>query len=446
MGTKIRLTADAKYRLLREISYKVRDTLDLKAILDHMLDTVGQILPYDAAGIFVLNRDILRTPYHRDRTMIAGIAQRGFDQRPEELDPMLMNGRGIIGAVIQTGESVVVPDVRLDKRYIAGRAATRSEIAVPIIRDRRPVGALNLESDQLNAFDEKDIEVLQFLADAASISIEKSILHTEILEKKRIDDQLQIAAELQARLLPSGPPLVEGYSIAGICTPAYEVGGDYFDYVPLGNGRLGVVVADVSGNGIAAALLMTSFRALIIPAARAGVAPATLMGQMNRLLPEFARKRDFITAFYGILDVADGAFVYSNCGHNLPLLVRADGRIERLTQSGPSLIILPDTHYETGTVTLRPGDLLVLYTDGVVEVFDRQRQEFGNERLEEVAGRSRKQPAGMILQEIVAATRSFSGAEISHDDFTLVVIKREPDGVAGGSHDTPAPHGLEPWP
>jgi phosphoserine phosphatase RsbU/P len=425
MGTKIQLTTAAKYELLRDISYKIRDTLDLKVILNHLLDTVHQILPYDAAGIFVLNSDVLRTPYHRDRTLIAGIAQRGFDQLPADLDPMLMEGKGIIGAVIRTGECVVLPDVRLDERYVAGRATTRSEIAVPIIRNRRPFGALNLESDRLDAFDEKDIEVLQFVADAASISIEKSILHTEILEKKRIDDQLQIAAELQERLLPAGPPQVKGYSIAGLCTPAYEVGGDYFDYVRLENGRLGIVVADVSGNGIAAALLMTSFRALFVPGARGGMSPAALMGQMNVLLPEFARKRDFITAFYGILDLASGAFTYANCGHNLPFLVRADGHIERLTKSGPSLSIIPDTQYETETVVLDEGDLLILYTDGVVEVFDSSHQEFGNERLEEVARRSREGPAGTVLREIVAATRSFLGEEPSHDDSTLVVIKRE---------------------
>jgi sigma-B regulation protein RsbU (phosphoserine phosphatase) len=424
MGTKIQLTAEEKYRLLREISYRVRDTLDLKEILDHLLDTVNQILPYDAAGIFVLNRDIQRTPYHRTRAQIAGIAQRGFDQHPDEIDPMLMEGKGIIGTVIRTGESLVIPDVSLDPRYIAGRAATRSEIAVPIIRDKRPFGALNLESDRVNAFDEKDIEVLQFVADAASISIEKSILHTEILEKRRIDDQLQIAAELQARLLPPGPPEIDGYSIAGLCVPAYEVGGDYFDYIRLGVDRLGIVVADVSGNGIAAALLMTSFRALLIPPARAGMPPETLMGQMNALLPEFARKRDFITALYGILDLSAGTFTYANCGQNFPFLVRADGRIERLTQSGPSLIIMPDTKYTTGTAVLREGDLLVLYTDGVVEVFNGAQEQFGNERLEEVASRARGRSAGEVLREIVAATRAFSGPAITHDDSTLVVVKR----------------------
>jgi sigma-B regulation protein RsbU (phosphoserine phosphatase) len=425
MGTKIQLTAEEKYRLLREISYRLRDTLDLKVILDHLLDTVNQVLPFDAAGIFVLNRDIQRTPYHRNRAHIAGIAQRGFDQHPDELDPMLMEGKGIIGTVIRTGESLVIPDVSLDPRYIAGRAATRSEIAVPIIRDKRPFGALNVESDRVNAFDEKDIEVLQFVADAASISIEKSILHTEILAKRRIDDQLQIAAELQARLLPPGPPEIDGYSIAGMCVPAYEVGGDYFDYVRLGPDRLGIVVADVSGNGIAAALLMTSFRALLIPSARAGMAPEALMGQMNALLPEFARKRDFITALYGILDLSAGTFTYANCGQNFPFLVRAGGTIERLTQSGPSLIIMPDTQYTTGTAVLREGDLLVLYTDGVVEVFNGAQEQFGNERLEEVVSRARGRSAGEVLREIVADTRAFSGPAITHDDSTLVVVKRE---------------------
>jgi phosphoserine phosphatase RsbU/P len=425
MSTKIKLTVEEKYRLLREISYRVRDTLDLKVILDHLLDTVNQVLPYDAAGIFVLNHDILRTPYHRTRAQIAGIAQRGFDQHPDELDPMLMEGKGIIGTVIRTGESLVIPDVLLDPRYIAGRTATRSEIAVPIIRDKRPFGALNLESDRVDAFDEKDIEVLQFVADAASISIEKSILHTEILEKRRIDDQLQIAAELQARLLPPGPPKIDGYTIAGLCVPAYEVGGDYFDYVRLGADRLGIVVADVSGNGIAASLLMTSFRALLIPPARAGMPPETLMGQLNGLLPEFARKRDFITALYGILDLTAGTFTYANCGQNFPFLVRVDGTIERLTQSGPSLIIIPETQYTTGTAVLREGDLLVLYTDGVVEVFNGAQQEFGNERLEEVACQARGGSADEVLREIVAATRGFSGPAITHDDSTLVVVKRE---------------------
>jgi sigma-B regulation protein RsbU (phosphoserine phosphatase) len=185
------------------------------------------------------------------------------------------------------------------------------------------------------------------------------------------------------------------------------------------------VVADVSGNGIAAALLMTSFRALLIPAARDGKPPEQLLAQINTLLPEFARKRDFVTALYGVLDIPTGTFTYANCGQNLPFVVRADGRIERLTQSGPSLLIIPDALYRTGTARLEEGDLLVLYTDGVVEVFSGDQQQFGNERLEQVARRSRQLTADAILREIVAATRTFSGPEVQHDDSTLVVVKRE---------------------
>jgi len=419
------LTDTEKYRLLREISYRIKDTLDLRTLLDHLLDAVQQIVPYDAAGIFVLNRDIYGTMCHRDLRVIASISQRGFDRHPDELDPMLMEGRGIIGSVITTGISAVIPDVHSDPRYVAGRTATLSEIAVPIIRDGQPFGALNLESDRKGAFDQDDVEVLQCVADAAAISIEKAILHAEILEKKRIDDQLQIAAEVQARLLPDRAPDVAGYSIAGLCTPAYEVGGDYFEYIPLDPGRLGIVVADVSGNGIAAALLMTAFRALLIPGAREGVPPASLMERMNAWLPEFARKRDFVTALYGILETSTGAFTYANCGQNLPFLVRADGSVERLTQSGPSLIIIPEARYEMATVRMLPGDLLILYTDGVIEVFDKDHEEFGCERLEKVAMQASAGPAPEVLQAIVEATRAFSGPERSHDDFTLVVVKRQ---------------------
>jgi len=424
MRKRIDLTAEAKYELLRNISYQIRDTLDLDKILNHLLDAVRTLIDYDAGGIFVLNQDIASTPYYRDEGMIAGIARRGYDERPAANDPMLSLGKGIVGYVTRTGESVVVPDVRLNEHYVEGRKPTRSEIAVPIIRNKRPIGALNLESDSLAAFDEKDIEILLFVADAASISIEKSMLHLQILEQKHLEDQLIIAEAVQAHMLPLGPPQVEGYDIAGLCIPTYDIGGDYFDYISLGNDKLGIVVADVSGNGIPAALLMASFRALFLPNARAQMSPPNLMRQVNALLPEFARKRDFVTAFYGILDSLHHTFTYTNCGHNLPLLARADGKLESLTRGGPSLSFMPDPVYDTETVTLHPGDLVLLFTDGVVEVFDRTREEFGNARLEELVVRLSRRPANEIAREIVHAIREFSGAEVFHDDFTLVVVKR----------------------
>lgn len=154
------LTLEKKYQLLLDISHKVRDTLDLDEIMEHLLDTVKTVLDYDAAGIFVLNQDLVRGRHESTLGMIAGVARRGFDPNPPEEDDMLMRGQGVIGYVIQHCKSLVVPDVRQDPHYIQGRRATRSEIAVPIIRNERAIGALNLESDRPAVYTPGDVEVL----------------------------------------------------------------------------------------------------------------------------------------------------------------------------------------------------------------------------------------------------------------------------------------------
>ncbi len=424
MPKKKTLTAEAKYEILREISFRIRDTFDLDEILNHLLDTVKTVLDYDAAGIFVLTKDVLHTPYHLPQTVISGIVQRGFDQRPPETDMMLMHGEGIVGHVIHSGEEVVIPDVRNDPRYIAGRGQTLSEIAVPIFRNKRSIGTLNLESDRVGAFDHDDLEVLRFLADAASISIEKSLQHLQILEKKRIEDQLRIAREVQERLLPTKSPDVKGYEIGGICLPAFDIGGDYFDYLSLPDRSIGIVVADVAGHGIPSSLLMMAFRALLLTNAPIRRNPTELMEILNRLIPEFTRRRDFITAFYGILDPHTHVVTFSNAGHNPPFILRADGSIKTLDPVGPGLNIISEDLYETNTVRLAPSDTMVLYTDGVIETFNEHGEDFGIDRLHQAIRDSANRPVKEMLDHVIAETQKFSRSEICEDDFTLVVVKR----------------------
>jgi len=419
-----KLTPESKYELLKDISFRIRKTFDLEEILNHLLDTVGTIIPYDAAGIFVLNKDVTSTRFHVPQTVIADIVKRGFETRSPDKDLMLAEGKGIVGHVISTGNCLIIPDVGLDPRYVKGRSRTRSEIAVPLLRDGRPFGALNLESDRSGAFDQGDIEILRFLADAASMSIEKAMLHDQILEKKRIESQLSLAREVQERLLPAEPPSVPGYDIAGICLPTFEIGGDYFDFIPLKEERLGVVVADVAGNGIPAALMMTAFRTLLLTRARGGLTPSALLETMNREIPGFTRRRDFITVFFGILDPGQHTIVYANAGHNPPLVVRAGGLIEPLPLVGPGLNIVPSPVYETSRISLGEGDHVVMYTDGVVEVFNGEGVEFGHERLEETLRGTGELEAGQILERIIRRTAEFAGMTTTGDDSTIVVVKR----------------------
>ena len=418
------LTAEMKYRLLLEIGQSVRDTLDLDIILDHILDIVQTILPYDAAGIFVLNRDLASLEYGPARHVIAGVARRGFDAKQPESDPMLTEGKGIIGYVIQTGERLVVEDVQQNPHYIVGREETKSEIAVPIVMNQRVIGALNIESDQPAAFDGRDLDMLQFFADAAAISIEKAILHRQIVEKELLEKQLQTASEVQQRLLPKGSPGISGYDIAGICIPTEDVGGDYFDYIQLPYQQVGVGVADVSGHGIPSALVMTAFRALLRTHAHSRSQPTRIAETINRQLPEFTGDQHFVTAFYAVLEPEDGSLKYVSCGHPSPILLRADGKAEYLDKRGPALGIFPKADYPPGMAVLAPGDLLAIYTDGVTEVEDLLGNWFGLERLVQVLRQNRELPMKSLARVIVDETRKISGTDQYRDDFTLVLVKR----------------------
>jgi len=233
-----------------------------------------------------------------------------------------------------------------------------------------------------------------------------------------------MAQAIQSRLLPAEPPVLAGYDIAGTCLPTYEIGGDYYDFIQLPQEQWGLVVADVSGEGIPAAMIMAIFRALLRTHARAGGETAVIAQTMNRLLPDFTGGIDFVTAVFGVLVPDSGQFTYTNCGHNPPLLLRADGRVDTLRQGGPLLSILLGAVYRAAQVTLQVGDLLVLYTDGVVEVMSKEGEEFGLARLQAVLHAAHSLPAQAIIERIIQATQLFSGAANYRDDFTCMAVKR----------------------
>ena len=421
----MKLTSKQKYQLILDISHKVRDTLDLDEIMDHLLDTVKTVLEYDAAGIFVLNQDLVHGRHEVPREMIAGISRRGFDPGPPEEDAMLMHGQGITGFVIRNCQSVVVPDVRRDPRYVQGRRGTLSEITVPIILNDRAIGALNLESDRVSAYSNDDVEVLQFYADAAAISIEKAMLHKQLLEQELVSKQLETAREVQASLLPRRAPDLIGYDIAGICIPAEEIGGDYFDYIPLSCNRLGLAVADVSGHGIPSALVMTAFRALLRTKARGKMGLVNIANSINRILPEFTGDNHFVTVLYAILDASSGNLAYISCGHPPPLLLRTDGRVEKLDQQNTALGVFQNLHFIYAQIQMTAGDSLVLYTDGVTELTNQGGEAFGTQRLAQVIRENQALAAIDLISKVIEAAQVFSDSHGFLDDLTLVIVRRE---------------------
>ena len=422
---------DARYRLLLDISQKISRTLDLQEVVDHLLATVRSVVEYDAAGVFVLLRNVpFGPPLGRPGgptiggNVIAAMASIGFEHRAVENDPMLRTGAGLVGHVIRTGERVIAADVSVDPHYVEGRAETRSELAVPIVSNGTVIGALNLESDRPAAFTEDDADLLEAVAVPAAICIEKAVLHQQVIQKELLEAQLKIAKEVQTSLQPAGAPVVAGYDVAGLNVPTWDIGGDYFDYLSLPGGRLGLVIADVSGKGVPAALLMATFRATLRAAASRNLAIPVIVDELHRTLLESMDVSRYVTAVYGVLEPRTGRFTYLNCGHNPPILLRASGGWERLRTSRRAIGMLANVTVPVSTTTLDPGDILLMYTDGVVDAADAEFQEFGECRVASTLIASKARPAAAILDALVHATRAHSGREHYDDDFTLVVVKR----------------------
>ncbi len=245
-------------------------------------------------------------------------------------------------------------------------------------------------------------------------------------ERDRLEHELDLARRIQQRLLPAGPPDVAGLEIAGVSEPAREVGGDYYDHIPLGDDRVLLVIADVSGKGVPAALLMSAFRASLMSQDALRIGPAAVASHLNDFLHRSVEPGKFVTAFVGFLDGRTGHFVYANAGHNPPVLRRRDGRVEWLATGGLILGIVPDTRFESGDAQLEPGDLLALYTDGVTEGADAANEQFGEERLVESLSRLAGRPCGEIAHAVVREVRAFEGEQGPADDITLLVARRHP--------------------
>jgi serine phosphatase RsbU (regulator of sigma subunit) len=252
--------------------------------------------------------------------------------------------------------------------------------------------------------------------------------HARELEKQRerLEAELDLARRIQARLLPSAPPRVTGLDVAGLSESAREVGGDYYDHLDLGDGRLLLVIADVSGKGVPAALLMSGFRAALMSQDLASLAPGAIAGRVNEFLNKSVEPGRFVTAFLGLIDAASGRLTYVNAGHNPPLLLRAGGDIEWLEAGGVILGIMPDVHYVGGEATLAPGDLVALYTDGVTEGANAANEMWGEARLTTLLRSVASECARDIATRIVRDVRTFEGERGPADDITVLVAKRVP--------------------
>ena len=417
------LTTTDKLRMLLDITKKISRSLDLQEVLNLVMDTLDSVIPYDAAGIFLIECVEKESASEGEEAcQFKAEAVRGYDV--EELyDLHLKLGEGFLGSVALSGTPIISNDVRSDPVYVNARDRTRSEMVAPIISNDEVIGCFDLESDELNAYSADDLEVLMLLASQVAIIIEKVMLHEQLIEKKRLEGQLEVARQVQLELLPAHDPSLAGFDISAYNFPTEEVSGDYYDWVRVYDDQIGIVIADVSGKGVPAAILMAFLRASLRAASHIGYATHISMAKVNYLLWESIERNQFVTAFYAILDASTRTLSYSNAGHNPPLLIKANGDARFLDSGEQPLGMFQGTRYHEYHVVFEPGDVFVLYTDGATEAASPEGEEFGRDRLVEAVSESLDKPAREMIASIQMAVLEWTASVGSNDDVTFFIIK-----------------------
>jgi len=299
-----------------------------------------------------------------------------------------------------------------------------TEVIVPLIRKDRLAGLLLLSSKIAGfRYSSEDLSFLKILANQITVALENCELYRESLEKQRMEEELAVAKQIQRGLLPKELPLLRNFDFAAFIEPSRQVGGDYYDFIPIDGNRMGMVIADASGKGVPAALFTARMQVMIQSEVKFGKNLEEMMSSINNFLTFSTSSDRFATCFYGEIDDDLRRLYYCNAGHNYPLLVRKNGTMEALDKGGLLLGAFPEVKYEKGEVLFEPGDILVLYTDGLSEAMDDNNTEYGEKRLRDYLLKLGMQPAEVICSMIVKSVKQFAAGINDFDDMTLVVVR-----------------------
>jgi serine phosphatase RsbU (regulator of sigma subunit)/CRP-like cAMP-binding protein len=421
-GRRLEQTAHDLQKLqnLIEAAKTINSTLNLDDLLDLILEAALRVVDADRGTVYLLDE--------LHQKLWTRVAKGLEDAGAVQLE--LPVGKGIAGYVAATGDTITIPDAYLDPRFnpdFDRRTGyrTRSILCMPMRnKDGKIIGVFQLLNKRKGEFTADDAHIIGALSVHAAIAVENARLHEQEREKIRIERDLLAAREVQMSLLPKNLPSLPGYEFAATSLAARDVAGDLYDFVRLRDEELGIAIGDVSGKGLPAALLMASCQAMLRDAAFGTSHAGMCLQVLNRRLHETTAAEKFVTLFYAVIDATRHELHYANGGHNPPILIRADGSHRFLEAGGTILGILPHFPYEEERETLSPGDLLVLYSDGISEAMNADREQFGESRLADIVVRHRAEPAFRIKDAIFAALHTFVGALPLADDVTMVLVKR----------------------
>ncbi|MFQ5628128.1 MAG: GAF domain-containing SpoIIE family protein phosphatase [bacterium] len=335
--------------------------------------------------------------------------------------------QSLVGWMIINKKFLIVNNPQNDARFkgVSWDETILSLVCVPLMVKSQMIGVLTLYNKKdKKDFTDEDQRLLSIIAGQSAQVIENARLYEEEKALLSMKEELRLAYEIQITLLPKEQPEISGYDIAGKSIPAQNVGGDYFDFIPVDTERIAICLADITGKGMPAALLMANLLATIRGQTLANLSAGPCLDQSNILLYQSTDSQKFATLFYSILDFRNHTLNYSNAGHNDPLLFSENHETKSLHKGGIMLGALPGMSFEEENIPFQKGDLLVLYSDGITEAEDENEDEFGEDRLLRTVQKNRSQSANELIETIIAEVRSFAGEMPQSDDMTLVVIKR----------------------
>ncbi len=404
--------------IVSQVGIALLPSTSLEATLNMTVDLVFQAIPAER-GVLCLKEG---------NELICKIVRLAH-ANPLGQEGHIQLSRSITSKVLNEGRAVLTSDAQHDPRFQAQHSVVlnqvRSVMAVPLASGEETFGLIYVDNPFHNRFEEKHLEVLTTIASVASIKIEHERLLEERLETRRMEEELKVASEIQLRLQPVAPPKVEGWDLAGVSFPCREIGGDYYDFIlRQRDNRIVIALGDVSGKGTGAALLMSSLHAAVRAQTQARTSISEVMNEINHYIYENSPSNKFLTLFYGAIDPISGVLTYSNGGHNAPILARASGEILRLDKGGLPIGMMPGVSYCEDAVTFHPGDVLVIYSDGISESINEQDEEFGEERLVEVITHNLHRSSSGIRDRVDEALSRFVGSAAPVDDMTLMIIKR----------------------
>jgi phosphoserine phosphatase RsbU/P len=399
--------------LLNEIARELSSILNLDELLSRIAELLRRLIDYQMFSILLVDASGEKL-------------QHRFSLRFNEnihLKHEIPLGRGLVGYAAESKQAVLVPDVTKDPRYVEANPETRSELVVPLVYKDKVIGVLDLEHTRRGFFTEEHKRTITTLAAQVAIALENARLYEEIArQERRLERDLALARELQVRLLPQGRPKLAHLDVAAKFVPARAIGGDLYDFIPYSMSRLGIVIGDVSGKGAPAAIYAALVSGILRSHAPIEPGPAEMLSAVNLSLAERRIEAQFVSLIYAVWDDEQRILTVANSGLPRPIYVHG-GKNEVIEATGLPLGLFDEADYDEFTFRMKPGDMFVFFSDGILDARNRSGELFGRGRVEKLVGECTGQSADCVVDLLFNAVAEHSAGMETFDDQTVVAIR-----------------------